>query len=154
MINWLGRQLQRPSVAILTQLPGWSRRRARIVVLTPDGSVLLVKSWLSKQHWGLPGGGITRGETGEQAAVRELFEETGLRLDPAALRYLMTVEDRALRAELPIYAAMVERQTLGSVPLLHRFEIISRQWFSHDSLPDDLKKEYRQAIALALVENN
>src|SRR5690606_42109346 len=38
------------------------------------------RSW-----WFTVGGGIDPGETPHQAAVRELFEETGLRLDPAEL---------------------------------------------------------------------
>lgn len=154
MINWLGRLLHRPAVAVLTRLPWWSRRRARIVVLTTDGRVLLVKSWLSKQHWALPGGGIGRGETAEHAAVRELYEETGLRLDVATLRYLMTAEDRALKATLPIYAVNIGSASLGRVPALHQFEIISRQWFACDTLPPDLKKDYRRAITLALEGNS
>ena len=35
--------------------------------------------------WGLPGGAMELGETIEAAAVRETFEETGLRVQPDAL---------------------------------------------------------------------
>ena len=36
-------------------------------------------------RWGTIGGALDPGETHEQAAVRELYEETGLVVDPRAL---------------------------------------------------------------------
>ncbi|MBO0812349.1 MAG: NUDIX domain-containing protein, partial [Microlunatus sp.] len=50
---------------------------ASFVVVDRAGSVLLVfDNW--RRHWELPGGGREPGESPRTAAVRELFEETGL----------------------------------------------------------------------------
>ena len=38
------------------------------------------------QTWGLPAGKIEKGEDPRQAAVREVFEEVGIKLDPAKLQ--------------------------------------------------------------------
>jgi 8-oxo-dGTP pyrophosphatase MutT (NUDIX family) len=67
------------------------RRTARILLLDPDGRVLLFEDSDPglpgpPTFWITPGGGLDPGETPEQAALRELAEETGLVLDPALLR--------------------------------------------------------------------
>ena len=46
------------------------------VICKRDGRILYVRK--PKSRWALPGGKIEVGETPEQAAVRELNEETGL----------------------------------------------------------------------------
>jgi G:T/U-mismatch repair DNA glycosylase/8-oxo-dGTP pyrophosphatase MutT (NUDIX family) len=56
------------------------RRAARAVVLDRDDHVLLVRFVLATgQFWATPGGGVDSGETDEEAIVRELAEECGLR---------------------------------------------------------------------------
>ena len=57
------------------------RKRATAVVIK-NGKVLLVRD-KGKQKFSLPGGGIHRDEPTLSAAIRELYEETGLRATKA-----------------------------------------------------------------------
>lgn len=52
--------------------------RTRIVVVR-QGRVLALKNWLSDGRWLFPGGGLHAGEAAVAGALRELFEETGIR---------------------------------------------------------------------------
>jgi 8-oxo-dGTP pyrophosphatase MutT (NUDIX family) len=66
--------------------PVW-RPTARILLADADGRVLLFSAQEAdgEQWWFTPGGGMHRGETVQSAAVRELFEETGVAVTEAGL---------------------------------------------------------------------
>ncbi|MGO8957126.1 MAG: NUDIX hydrolase [Streptosporangiaceae bacterium] len=59
----------------------------RLVLQDSGGRILLFRAQLSSRSpqpwWELPGGGIEPGESYQQAAVREVREETGLLISPA-----------------------------------------------------------------------
>jgi len=62
--------------------PNLTRRAARVVLLTPEREVLLMHiafPFRAAPIWVAPGGGLERDETWEEAAARELHEETGQR---------------------------------------------------------------------------
>lgn len=65
------------------------RRAARVLLVDRDGRLLLLHggdpAHPDLQFWVTPGGGLDPGESSAQGAARELFEETGLRVDAAEL---------------------------------------------------------------------
>lgn len=65
------------------------RHAVRVVLADAGGRILLFHALTPDQTpdgwWELPGGGIDPGESYLDAAVREIWEETGLILDPGAV---------------------------------------------------------------------
>lgn len=55
------------------------RQSSRLVILNARNELLMVRHRDSQRtYWILPGGGVDEGETWEAAAVREMWEETGI----------------------------------------------------------------------------
>jgi 8-oxo-dGTP diphosphatase len=65
-------------------------------VLIHEGRVLLIRRGKEplRGRWVVPGGTVELGETLEQALVREMEEETGLRVEPGEV---LTVFDRIMQ---------------------------------------------------------
>ena len=61
------------------------------IVVNEQGAMLFIRRARNpgKGKWGLPGGFVDAGETGEQAVIREVAEETGLEVTSSS--YLLTL---------------------------------------------------------------
>lgn len=72
------------------------RRFAGVLVLDSESNILLQerdeRAPIDPEKWGLPGGHLEEGEEALAGALRELAEETGLRLSAPDLRELRTIE--------------------------------------------------------------
>lgn len=65
-------------------------------ILVENENILLVNQKVSaNRSWSLPGGKLEQGETLEQGVVRELFEETGLKVRVIKLLYVCDKIDSA-----------------------------------------------------------
>jgi ADP-ribose pyrophosphatase YjhB (NUDIX family) len=54
-------------------------------IVIEDGRVLLVRTTYGGPRWDFPGGHVHRGESAEEAVVREIREESGVEVEPARL---------------------------------------------------------------------
>ncbi len=90
-----------------------ARIRGTMVAIWHRDKILLVKSSYRK-GWSLPGGLVKRGETWTQTAVRETFEEVGIRL---------VEEDLVFKAEVPGDLSPRDWSHLFEVALAHPGEV-------------------------------
>ena len=106
--------------------------RVRVVVYRDDGKILLVRSRFSRQEWALPGGGVNRNESYEQAAVREVSEEIGLKI--YNLRYLGKANSHESYAK---FSVRVFAAHASNYDIKCNFEIIEARWLNRDHLPEE-----------------
>ena len=62
-----------------------------IFIIDPKEEKLLIGKRTEKELFGLPGGWLEKFEEFEDAAKRELFEETGLKLDKNRFKHIITL---------------------------------------------------------------
>ena len=104
------------------------RRAARVIVVDAADRVLLVHavdpSRPDEPYWMTPGGGLDPGEDAATAAARELYEETGLRVEPERLGVPVRQETVDFpydgswyRQEQDIFAVRVESWTVTATAL-------------------------------------
>jgi 8-oxo-dGTP pyrophosphatase MutT (NUDIX family) len=70
---------------VLDTIPTGSRPAARVLLLNRRDQVLYLharENGTGKAFWVMPGGGLEADETFEDAAIREVEEETGFRIEP------------------------------------------------------------------------
>jgi 8-oxo-dGTP pyrophosphatase MutT (NUDIX family) len=70
-------------------VPRIPRRAGRVLVVDPAGRILLLQgfdpTFPERRFWFTIGGGVDDGESMVEAAARELREESGIAVEPAAL---------------------------------------------------------------------
>lgn len=129
---------------------GWRISRpvkigARAIPVRADGALCMVRhSYL--QGWFFPGGGVDGGETPEQAAVREMGEETGL--EPAGPARFVALHS-AFRYGLSDHVALYAVPAAGE-PRVDGWEIVEVGFFAPDALPEPLSPSTQAQLALYL----
>lgn len=131
---------------------------ADCVVLTKESvpQVLLIERGFDpfKGCWAFPGGFLNMDETTEQCAIRELEEETGLKVNELHQigAYSKVNRDPRGRTITVAYLAIID----ASVAVTGRDDAAKAQWFPIDALPPlafDHEDIMQDAITLFKNEN-
>lgn len=103
---------------------------ATACVIERDGRTLLVRRAVQTGYglWSMPGGYVDRGEVVEAAAVREVWEETGLVV--AVQRLIGVFSDAGNPVVVVAYAATETGGTLAAGP-----ECLDLGFFASEELP-------------------
>jgi len=110
---------------------------ATALILDDDGRLLFQKRTdFREAWWGLPGGVLEIGESFEQCAVREAFEETGLHVEPTRLVGVYTSPDFDVRYpngdEVQQFTVAIECRVTGGDSRPDGVEVAEHHFFSMD----------------------
>lgn len=120
-----------------------------VVIILNDQSEVL----LQKRHdgsWGLPGGLMDLGESFEEVAKREVFEETGLVVENLKLLNVFSGSKYYLKVpngdELYSVTAVYYTKHVSGEMKIDYSESEKMQYFPMNHLPIELTDEYREFI--------
>jgi 8-oxo-dGTP diphosphatase len=120
---------------------------ANAVVIHEDGQRVLLYKREDFRIWALPGGNIEAGETPDQAAVREVFEETGYHVE---IDSLVGVYQRPqLNDERYVYRAFL----IGGKPIDRGPETVAVAWFYPEKFPTGLAPSVAEIVTDAFANH-
>lgn len=117
------------------------------VILNNEKQVLLLQHrFWKKDSWGLPSGYAEKREKLEDAIQREIFEETGLKVE--INNFLKLNSGFKLRIEATFLGTCTDASNIK----INTDEIISANFFSTVDLPIGLLETHRKLIESALIK--
>jgi len=128
-----------------------------VLLLDPQGELLLCHA-TGTAHWDIPKGMGEAGETPRETAMRELLEETCLRVDPDRLLDLGRFAYRPDK-DLHLFAGWSERLDLGSCVCTSRFldrrghlvpEVDAFEWTAFERVPQRCAKSMTAVLTTKL----
>ena len=114
-----------------------------VIVTDLHGAILLIRHSYGPSVWCLPGGGMDRGESPEQAARREVEEETGIRL--GKLTSFGVIEEQVSGSP---HTAHLFAGIADSRPVADGREVVEARFFPPHSLPEPLSGFTRSRLAI------
>ena len=114
---------------------------ARVVALRGNAVMLVKQSYTT--GWILPGGGVERGETLLQAAIREVREEAGLVAEGPLQLHGIFANEAKFRGD---HVACFIMREFAQVPWAPDLEISDAKFFPSSSLPADVTDGSRRRI--------
>jgi len=121
---------------------------AGCAVFDDSGRLLLQQRGDDLDPWGLPGGAMELGETIEATAIRETFEETGLRVRPDTLLGVYTGEAHTYANGDVVESVVVvlTATPVEGVLTADGTETVGLAWFPLDDLPSPIFAPHQKML--------
>lgn len=118
---------------------------AAIIIRNEDGQILLQKR-ADRNQWGLPGGCQELGEDLRVTAVREAYEETGIKLEPKELKLIDTLSGNKRKNSYPNGDIVYNNTSLYLADIMNEMNLNLKcdsetkqlQFFSIKQIPKDI----------------
>ncbi len=118
-------------------------------VLVNNKNEILLQRRSDSKLWGLPGGAMELGETGQETCEREFLEETGLQVNAKSLLGITTnfqvTYPNGNQAQCVVIQYIVEKIS-GNLNK-NNLETDDLNYFSEQNLPKIFNSQHEQAIA-------
>ncbi|QAR32533.1 2-dehydropantoate 2-reductase [Geovibrio thiophilus] len=121
----------------------YTPRIAADVIVRKGDYVLLVERKYEPKGWAIPGGFVEYGEKTEDAAVRELIEETGIKADSITLLGIYSDPSRDKRG----HVASAVYYTESNAEPVAGDDAKTAKFFPLDALPSDLAFDHAKILA-------
>ena len=123
----------------------------RGVLMNNKNEILLVKHTYVA-GWHLPGGGINKGESAQDALLREIMEETGFKI-VGFPKIIGIFHSKTVSKRDHVVLFFSENFSLSN-ETAETFEIKEAKFFPFNSLPDDMEESSKAWLLSALESKN
>ena len=118
---------------------------AAIIIRNEEGQILLQKR-ADRNQWGLPGGCQELGEDLRETAVREAYEETGIKIEPNEIKLIDTLSGNTRKNSYPngdivynntsLYLADIKNEKVSNLKC--DSETKELKFFDTENIPEDI----------------
>lgn len=107
------------------------------------GEYLLIKTTYSGNYWSLPGGGVKRGESFENAVTREVSEEVGINVIDLKFVGSYSSDIEYKRDTIHLVTAKVCSYDFN----LNQSEISEARWFPKNQMPNNVSRSITETLS-------
>lgn len=121
---------------------------ANVIILDDEDRILLQRR--KSGSWGLPGGLLEVGETLEETAAREVYEETNLKIGNLRLVHVFSGPKYCFELDnldkIYVITTVYYTRELEGEMAADNDESLELRYFGTNEFPEDLEEEYRDYI--------